>query len=151
MALTALTKEQKSAIEALVREGRLEPVPVDMHRAAMFIEQAESSLSDIENVKSTPNIYHLAYTVGHATGEALLAGYGYRTTNRAGHHQVLARFLELVLADPDGNAAAKHFERMRRARNQLQYDARMPSLVDARAALDAARGLLNAATRRGLV
>lgn len=150
MAVAPLTSTQQEAVEALAISGRLERVPVDLARASAFLQQAENSLADIDNVRVPQNLHSLAYGAGHAVGEALLAAYGYRTTNRAGHHEALVRFLGAVLTDAPANKAVKHLELMRRARNKLQYEARPPSEADARAATRTAIDLLAAARNRGL-
>ena len=150
MGLTPLIPGQQEAIEALVASGRLAPVPVDLARASAFLQQAEHSLADIDSVRVAQNIHSLAYDAGHAIGEALLAAYGYRTTNRVGHHDALVRFLGEVLTDAPGTKAVKHFERMRRARNKLQYEARPPSETDARAASRTATVLVTSARNLGL-
>jgi hypothetical protein len=134
----------------LVASGRIESVPVDLVRASAFLQQAEDSLADIDNVRVAQNLYSLAYGAGHAVGEALLAAYGYRTANRAGHHEALVRFLAEVLTDAAGVKAVKHFERMRRARNRLQYEARPPSETDAKAAARTAIALVAAVREQGL-
>ncbi len=150
MGLRPLTPAQQEAISALVATGRIEPVPIDLARASAFLQQAEDSQADIDNVHLAQNRYSLAYGAGHAVGEALLASYGYRTTNRAGHHESLIRFLGAILTDAQEAKAVKHFERMRRARNKFQYEARPPSETDATAAARTARALVNAAYGRGL-
>ncbi len=150
MAVTPLTSEQQAAIKELIANGRLESVPIDMKRASAFLRQAENSLADIDNVRLAQNLHSLAYGAGHAVGEALLAAYGYRTTNRAGHHEALVRFLGEVLTDAPEVKAVKHLERMRRARNRLQYEARPPGETDAKAAASTAIALMAAARDRGL-
>ena len=95
MALTPLSGDQEVAIARLVSTHRIERVPADLDRASTFLEQAESTLADIDNVTIAQNKYSLAYNAGHAAGQALLAAYGYRTTNQAGHHAALIRFMGL--------------------------------------------------------
>lgn len=46
MALTPLTPSQHRAVDALVTARRLERVPVDADRAAMFLEKAQRRLAD---------------------------------------------------------------------------------------------------------
>lgn len=150
MAVTPLTEDQQEAIEELVAGGRIEVVPADFKRASAFLEQAENSLADIDNVTVVQNRYSLAYDAGHAAGEAVLAAYGYRTTNQPGHHEALGRFLAAVLSESSQMEAVAHFKRMRRARNQMQYSAHLPSETDAEEAAKAARSLVKAVRGRGL-
>jgi len=145
-----LSEAQQEAIDELVAAGRIEVVPVDLNRASAFLQQAVNSLADIENVTVIQNRYTLAYNAGHAAGEALLAAYGYRTTNQTGHHEALGRFLSVVLADPAQTEAVAHFKRMRRARYQMQYSARPPSETDAEQAARTATTLVGAVRKRGV-
>ncbi|HMT33869.1 MAG TPA: hypothetical protein PKA99_14680 [Dermatophilaceae bacterium] len=69
---------------------------------------------------------------------------GYRTRSGPGQHEALARFLRLVLDSPPHDAAARHFDRMRRARNQMHYEARPVSTADADKAVRTAHALLAA-------
>ena len=141
-----LRAEQRKAIDALIVDRRLEPVPVDDVRANAFLTLAEDTLIDVAHVRLPQNRYNLAYDASHAVGEALLARYGYRTWSGPGQHEALARFLRIVLDTPPQDADARHFDRMRRARNQMHYEARPVSTADADKAARTALALLSAAT-----
>jgi hypothetical protein len=58
----------------------------------------------------------------HDTGEALLAAYGFPTTNGPGQHEALGRYLRAVLDKPPADRAARELDRLRRARNQDRYE-----------------------------
>ena len=141
-----LRAEQRRAIDALVAGHRLEPVAVDDARADSFLTLAEDTLIDVGHVRLPQNRYNLAYDAAHAVGEALLARHGYRTRSGPGQHEALARFLRIVLDTAPHDANARHFDRMRRARNQMHYEARPVSAADADKAARTARALLKAAT-----
>jgi len=68
--------------------------------------------------------YGVAYDACHDTGEALLAAYGFRTTNGPGQHEALGRYLRTVFDKPPAEKAAREFDRLRRARNQDRYEAK---------------------------
>ncbi|MCY7411574.1 MAG: hypothetical protein LH471_00815 [Salinibacterium sp.] len=104
----------------------------------------------MQNLTTPPTRYSLAYDVAHAAGVALLAAYGYRKSNGSGQHEALGRFIVAVCDGPTEVSAAKHFERMRRARNQLHYAATPVGKADADKAIDAAADLLAIAARRGV-
>ena len=146
MVTPRLRAEQRKAIDALIVDRRLEPVPVDDVRANAFLTLAEDTLIDVAHVRLPQNRYNLAYDASHAVGEALLARYGYRTRRAPGQHEALARFLRIVLDTPPHAADARHFDRMRRARNQMHYEARPVSTADADKAARTALALLSAAT-----
>ena len=141
-----LRAEQREAIDALVAGHRLEAVPTDDIRADSFLTLAADTLVDVAHVRLPQNRYNLAYDAAHAVGEALLARHGYRTRSGPGQHEALARFLRIVFDTPPHDADARHFDRMRRARNQMHYEARPVSSADADKAERTARAVLTAAT-----
>lgn len=149
MAVTPLNPSQNRAVDALVSAHRLERVPVDTGRAAMFLEKAQRRLEDLDNLTWPESRYNLAYDAAHDVGESLLAAYGYRTTNGPGQHEALGRFLKAVLTTPPGQAGARRFDTMRRFRNQQRYDTRSAGEADARMASTAARALYDGALTRG--
>lgn len=89
-----LTVAQQRAVDALVAGGRLAVVPADLGRAGMFVRHARNNL---------------AYDACHDLGEALLAGYGYRTCNGSGQHEALGRFLRAVIDSPPGDREARRY------------------------------------------
>lgn len=143
-----LSSAQQRAVDGLVSDRRLERVPVDERRSAAFIDQAATALSDLPNVTQAQNRYNLAYDAAHDAGEAMLAAYGYRTKHGPGQHDTLGRFLAAVFDTPPENAAAQHYDRMRRERNRQRYDARPVTRAAAAAAADAATTLYAAARAR---
>lgn len=143
-----LSAAQRQALDELVSLRRLEVVPVDEDRAASFLALAADILVDVGNVRLPQNRYNLAYDAAHAVGEALLARYGYRTRTGPGQHEALARFLRVAFDVAPVAADARHFDRMRRARSQMHYEARPVSAADADKAARTARALLTAAAPR---
>lgn len=150
MALTPLDTAQSQAVSALLTARRLEQVPVDLRRAELFLEKARRRLDDLDNLTWAESRYNLAYDAAHDVGEALLAAYGYRTTNGPGQHEALGRFLKAVLTTPPGQSGARRFDQMRRSRNQQRYEARSVGEADADVAGRAARALYAGATERGI-
>ncbi len=100
MELTPLTRVQQATVLALVEARRLEAVSADPARAASFLRQAEDRLSQLPLLTSVPVRYGIAYDACHDTGEALLAAYGFRTTNGPGQHEALGRYLRAVFDKP---------------------------------------------------
>ncbi len=86
----------------------------------------------------------------HDTGEALLAAYGFRTTNGPGQHEALGRYLRAVFDKPPAEKAAREFDRLRRARNQDRYEAKPVGAAATEKAEQVARTLFDAALTRGL-
>ena len=124
MALTPLTRVQQATALALVEARRLDVVPADVARATSFLRQAEERLNQLPLLTSVVVKYGIAYDACHDTGEALLAAYGFRTTNGPGQHEALGRYLRAVIDKPPADRAAREFDRLRRARNQDRYEAK---------------------------
>jgi hypothetical protein len=135
---------------ALVEVRRLEALPADPARAASFRRQAEDRLSQLPLVTSIPVRYGIAYDACHDTGEALLAAYGFRTTNGPGQHEALGRYLRAVFDKPPAEKAAREFDRLRRARNQDRYEAKPLGAAATEKAEQVARALFDAAIARGI-
>ncbi len=93
----------------------------------------------------------IAYDACRDTGEALLAAYGFRTTNGPGRHEALGRYLRAVLDKPPADRAAREFYRLRRARNQDRYEAKPVGVAATEKAEQVARTLFDAALARGLM
>lgn len=150
MAMRPLDEEQQRAIDELVVSRRLERVPVDLRRATAFLEKARRRLEEVDKLSWPESRHDFAYDAAHDIGEALLAAHGLRTTHRAGQHEALGRFLRALLTAPPGQAGARRFEQMRRARNQQRYDLRVVGDADAVVAVTAARRLYEGAQTAGL-
>ena len=148
MAVTPLSTVQQRSVDVLVVERRLERVPVDERRCAAFLEQADTALADLPNVRHAQNKYNLAYDAAHDVGEAMLSAYGYRTKHGPGQHDSLGRFLAAVFDTPPENAASRHYDRMRRDRNRQRYNAQPITIAAATAAADAATLLYRAGRTR---
>ena len=87
MALTPLTRVQQATVLALVEARRLDAVPADLARATSFLRQAQERLDQLPLLTSVTVRYGVAYDACHDTGEALLAAYGFRTTNGPGQRR----------------------------------------------------------------
>lgn len=148
MAVRPLTTAQQRAVDELVTARRPDRVPVDEQRCAAFLQQAETALADLSNVRHAQNRYNLAYDAAHDVGEAMLAAYGYRTAPGPGQHDALGRFLAAVFDSPPENAASRHYDRMRRDRNLQRYSARPITSAAAAAAAEAATSLFSAGRAR---
>ena len=132
-------------MEGLVKKRRIERVPADEIRTEAFLDAAADRISQCSLLTSPVVEYAVAYDACHDVGEALLACYGYRTVNRAGQHEALGRFLQVILTGPPGDQAARLFDRLRRARNQAHYEAVLLGEAEAAMALRAAKDLFIAA------
>lgn len=150
MALTGLTPVQRRVIDALVANGRLARVPVDLTKATIFMRQAQDVITDLPHLTKAQNRYNLAYDACHDVGEAVLAAHGYRTLSGPGQHETIGLFLCAVIDKPPGDQDARRFDQLRRSRNRQRYDARPVSEAEATLAARTAVALLGAASARGL-
>lgn len=150
MAVTPLTRVQQATVVALVESRRIEIVPADAARARSFMRQAEERLEQLPLLTSVVVRYGVAYDACHDTGEALLAAYGFRTTNGPGQHEALGRYLRGVLDHPPADRAAREFDRLRRARNQDRYEAKPVGAAVTDKAEQVAWTLFDAAVARGI-
>lgn len=150
MALTPLTQAQRRAVDSLVAQGRIAAVPCDDDRAETFMHQAADVIADLPHLTRPQNQYNLDYDACHDVGEALMAGYGYRTLSGPGQHEAIGRFLRAIIDSPPGDQDARRFDHLRRARNQQRYDARRVGAAEAALAVQTATGLFDAAVHRGL-
>jgi hypothetical protein len=123
MAVRPLTTDELAAVTALVETRRIEQVPIDMRRALAFLARASDRLEQLVLLTSDAVRYDIAYDAAHDVGEALLAAHGFRTSNGAGQHDALGRYLVAVLRTPPADRAAKRFDQLRRSRNQSHYEA----------------------------
>lgn len=146
MTPTPLTPTQVAAINRLVRAGKLERVAPDVPKAERFLAQAVEGIAETANVTATNVRYAVAYDAAHACGEAILAAYGIRTVNGPGQHAALGDTLLVIFPDPPAAAAARHYDRMRMARNDIHYRAKSVGSGPSTAALAAATTLLQATT-----
>ena len=150
MGLIALSASQLSAVDELLDGGRLGRVPADLNRASIVAAQAQDAITDLPDLTRPSNRYNLAYDACHDLGQALLAAYGYRTTNGPGQHETLGMFFRIVIDGPPGDRAAQRFDQLRRARNQQRYTGRSISDAEADLAAQTASTLLASVVDRGV-
>lgn len=150
MAVSPLTEAQREAVDVLIAARRLEEVPPDQARAAVFLAAAAERISQLPLLTSVVVSYDLAYDAAHDVGEALLAAHGYRTRTGVGQHEALGRYMRAVLDSPPGDRAAARFDRLRRVRNKSHYDAAPIGAAEADLARQTAQELHAAALARGV-
>ena len=150
MAVTPLNDAETAAVAALLQSRRIEQVPTDVARASAFMARARDRIDQLSLLTSDAERYDVAYDAAHDVGEALLAVHGYRTTNGAGQHEAVGRYLRAVLSTPPGDRAARRFDQLRRSRNQSHYQATPIGRAASDQAESTARDLFAAAMARGL-
>ena len=108
----------------LVKSGRLKAEKTSKSKIAEFLQFAETELEAARYLlpKYKAIAYKSAYDALIHAGNALIRHYGFRPTQKY-THATIVEFTERVLGKDYGNLV-KRFERMRRKRHPLQYEAR---------------------------
>jgi hypothetical protein len=141
----------RAAIERLIETGELEQVQPSsvtgerlLAAAAAHIQLAQRGIDD-----DPDGAFQLGYDAARKSCAALLAIRGLRATTRGGHVAVQEAARE-QLAGPNGMPAFGRLSRLRRQRNATEYpDQDSPTITsdDAKACLDTATEILDAARR----
>lgn len=150
MSVVPLSNAQAAAVRALVQSKRLRAITGggDERRARSFMAHAEEAYANIANISGDLVKHDLAYAVMHDVGEAMLAGYGFRTAAGIGQHDAVARFLAAIFDAPPPSDAARRVDDARRNRNDRYYRAHTPSTAETNLAVEDADILLTAARSR---
>ncbi|MCL2464911.1 MAG: HEPN domain-containing protein [Micrococcales bacterium] len=120
----------RATVEALLANGDLERVPVNLDGAQGLVARARRHLFSAESLAETD--VELAYDALHAANRkaltAVLLAQGLRPTRQGGHISVY----EAVRAqlDPPLGAVLVPYERIRRARNVGDYVDDLPATAD---------------------
>lgn len=114
-------EQGRTAIETLIKEGRLERVPPSRPQAEALLAEARRHLASAELVLATDpaGAYALLYDAARKSLAAVLENEGLRPKTFGGH---LALY-EAVRAqlDPPLGGVLRSFDRMRRRRNEVEY------------------------------
>ena len=115
---------KKPAVADLVREGRLERVPIDVASAWSRLDEAKLHLNSSATLaqSDTTAAYALLYDAARKAIVAHMLAVGYRATNRPGAHQAVALYAEGTLATGSASSHIRAFDRMRQIRNRSEYD-----------------------------
>ena len=138
----ALTVEQAERLQSLVIRKRLRVVPIDPNKAERFLDQAHEALREISKIEGAKLKHGIAYDVAHDVGEALIAAYGYATTNGSGQHQTIGEVIAIVFLGTEGEGQSEVFEQIREERNQIRYRSSSIGLAQAESAINCGEILL---------
>ena len=143
----ALSVEQVERLQSLVIRKRLRIVPIDLNKAVRFLDQAHEALREISKIEGAKLKHGIAYDVAHDVGEALIAAYGFATTNGSGQHQTIGEALAIVFLGTAGEQESEVFEQMREERNQIRYRSSSIGLAQADSAVSCGEILLETARK----
>lgn len=138
-----------SDLDELVTKGHIEAVEPDEAMAGQWIEDAGRHLEAAEAIASIDptGAYVLAYDAARKSVAGALLMTGHRVRSRPGSHQALAQFAK-ILAQETGEPALERLDRVRRNRNRSEYDSRTFGVAEVNDAINTARAILEASSRR---
>lgn len=113
-----------SGVEDLVREGRVELVEPDPAAALDKLEEARRHLASAAAIAEADpeGAYALLYDAARKAIDGHMLASGYRVSKgRVGAHEATARYASSVLGSGAHGEHVRHFDRMRRNRNRLEY------------------------------
>ncbi len=115
-------EQGRVTVDQLITDGRLQQVTASRELAEVMIVRARTHLRTASDaLDSDPTgAFQMAYDAARKALAAILANQGLRATTAPGAHAVL---LETCLAqlDPPMGRTLKHFDWMRRTRNNAEY------------------------------
>lgn len=138
-------------LEALVKEGRLEPVEADTGAVRDKLEEAKLHLDSAVLIAETDpaGAYSLLYDAARKAVDAHMLMSGYRVSkSRLGAHEATARYASSVLGSGPHGESARRFDRMRRNRNRSEYGAWQIGRSTLEADLGHARQIVEAVEER---
>jgi hypothetical protein len=111
-------------IAALLAEGAIERVPADAATADQELVIAERHLASAAALAASDPVgaFALGYDGVRKAITAHMRACGYRTRSSAGHHRRIGRYAVAALDVPGVAAHIEMFDRLRRLRNQSQYE-----------------------------
>jgi hypothetical protein len=137
------------AIRELLAEGRLERVAADKAQASRMLQSCMRHLDTAkERAAADPSgSYALLYDAARKAVAAHMLFHGMRTTSRPGAHAAMVVYAEGALSDIVPGDHVANLDRMRRARNDTEYEARPVSEQEVRNDLAHARAIVQAVTK----
>jgi hypothetical protein len=111
------------AVKQMLASGNLQKVAPSREAATAFLDTAEKHLeSALAVTESDPDgAYSLLYDAARKSLAALLQTQGLRATSRGGHYAI-QEAITAQFTKPPPSDAFRSFGRLRRARNQIEYD-----------------------------
>src|SRR6476620_4890398 len=118
-------------IKALIAAGNLQQVAPSMESAHGFLAQAAGHLDSAQRVAETDptGAYSLLYDAARKSLAAVLQAQGLRASSRGGHYAI-QEAINAQFTKPPPREAVRPFGRLRRTRNQIEYDDITPITSD---------------------
>lgn len=112
--------------ERLTRQGNLQPIPIDKAAEARLLADAQLHLQSAEaalQVGDLAGAYQLLYDAARKSVTALIAREGLRVRGLGAHAHAVELAAELLSSQSDASVL-RPLDRLRRTRNQAEYDGR---------------------------
>ena len=118
-------------IKALIAAGNLQKVAPSLKSAQGFLAQAAGHLDSAQSVSETDptGAYSLLYDAARKSLAAVLHAQGLRATSKGGHYAI-QEAISAQFTKPPPRDAFRPFGRLRRTRNQIEYDDITPITAD---------------------
>jgi len=118
-------------IKALIAAGNLQTVAPSLKSAQGFLAQAAGHLDSAQSVSETDptGAYSLLYDAARKSLAAVLHVQGLRATSKGGHYAI-QEAISAQFTQPPPRDAFRPFGRLRRTRNQIEYDDITPITAD---------------------
>lgn len=118
-------------IMELISNGNLQRVAPSRESAHGFLAQAAGHLHSAQSVASTDptGAYTLLYDAARKSLAAVLQAQGLRPTSKGGHYAI-QEAISAQFTKPPPRDAFRPFGRLRRTRNQVEYDDITPITTD---------------------
>lgn len=136
-------------IKKLIAAGNLQRVAPALEAARGFLAQASGHLDSAQSIAATdPNgAYSLLYDAARKSLAAVLQAQGLRATSKGGHYAI-QEAISAQFTKPPPREAFRPYGRLRRTRNQAEYDDITPiTAEDIQADIPAVRTLHAMATQ----
>lgn len=135
-------------VQEMIVEGRLDRVDRNPRQAGRMLRSCGQHLetADQRAEQDPSGCYALLYDAARKAVAAHMLFHGLRVTSRPGAHAAVVAYAEADLATIGGEHVA-HLDRMRRTRNDTEYEERPISEQEVRNDLRHARFLVQAVTR----
>lgn len=111
------------AIKELIAASNLQKVAPSLDAAHSFLAQAAGHLDSAQSVAVTDptGAYSLLYDAARKSLAAVLQAQGLRATSKGGHYAI-QEAVNAQFTKPPPRDAFRPFGRLRRTRNQIEYD-----------------------------
>ncbi len=133
-------------VQELLREGRIERVPADDESGQSMLEEAQRHLFSAETIMvlDASGAYSLIYDAARKAVSGHMLAKGFRAASgRPGGHAAVVAYASATFRGAGVTDVIKGFDRMRRTRHRVEYDAAIVGEAQLTGDLEAARKIVD--------